>query len=50
VSYAANVDANQGDIVRALRKVGASVEFIHREGRGSPTFSSATGGATTSSR
>jgi hypothetical protein len=36
VSYAANVDANQGDIVRALRKVGASVAFIHREGQGIP--------------
>lgn len=36
MSYAANVDANQSDIVKALRAVGASVEHIHREGRGVP--------------
>lgn len=36
MSYAANVDGNQKPIVAALRKVGASVELIHREGRGVP--------------
>lgn len=33
---AAKVDANQGDIVSALRKVGASVTPIHTVGNGCP--------------
>ncbi len=34
--YAANVDANQGEIVKALRALGWSVELIHRVGKGVP--------------
>lgn len=31
---AARVDANQGDIVKAMRKVGAEVTLLHRVGQG----------------
>lgn len=34
--YASNVDANQGDIVDALRAIGATVELLHRVGGGVP--------------
>jgi len=34
--YAAKVDANQQDIVNALRKAGASVQFLHGVGGGCP--------------
>jgi hypothetical protein len=33
---AAQVDANQPEIVEALRSVGASVEFLHTVGKGCP--------------
>lgn len=33
---AAAVDANQGEIVEALRRIGASVKPIHRVGEGVP--------------
>ena len=33
---AAKVDANQAEIVAALRKVGATVELLHRVGGGCP--------------
>lgn len=33
---AAKVDANQGDVVAALRKIGASVTPIHMVGQGCP--------------
>jgi hypothetical protein len=36
VSHARNVDGNQQLLVKAARSVGASVEHIHREGRGIP--------------
>jgi hypothetical protein len=32
----AKVDGNQADIVKALRKAGASVELLHRVGAGCP--------------
>ena len=34
--WAAKVDANQHAIVKALRKRGATVHLLHREGRGCP--------------
>ncbi|WP_333846890.1 hypothetical protein [Phaeobacter italicus] len=34
--YAARVDRNQKEIVKALRKVGASVEHLHAVGKGCP--------------
>jgi len=34
--YAANVDANQPEIVAALRKAGATVEHLHAVGAGCP--------------
>ena len=34
--YASKVDANQGEIVEALRAVGAKVLPIHRVGQGCP--------------
>jgi len=34
--YAANVDANQPEIVAALRKAGASVHHTHAAGKGFP--------------
>lgn len=33
---AANIDANQPEIVEALKAVGASVEYMHRLGSGVP--------------
>jgi hypothetical protein len=33
---AAKVDANQADIVAALRKIGASVQTLHSVGQGCP--------------
>lgn len=33
---AAAVDANQAEIVKALRKAGASVQLLHRVGQGCP--------------
>ena len=33
---AAKVDANQGEIVQALRDMGCSVELLHRVGKGCP--------------
>lgn len=33
---AANIDANQPDIVSAVRKVGASVQALHTVGKGCP--------------
>lgn len=33
---AARVDANQGEIVKALRKIGASVQPLHMVGEGCP--------------
>jgi len=33
---AARIDANQREIVRALRKVGASVQHLHAVGQGCP--------------
>ena len=34
--YAKAVDANQAEIVKALRAAGASVEPLHRQGKGCP--------------
>lgn len=34
--YAARVDANQKDVVAALRRIGATVEPLHRVGGGCP--------------
>lgn len=34
--YAAKADANQAEIVAALRSIGASVETLHAVGRGVP--------------
>ena len=36
VTYAAKVDANQPDIVSALRQAGATVRHLHMVGRGCP--------------
>ena len=36
MTYAARVDANQAQIVMALRSVGASVQPLHTVGRGCP--------------
>jgi hypothetical protein len=36
MSYAKKTDRNQSDIIKALRQVGASVESLHRVGRGVP--------------
>jgi hypothetical protein len=36
VRYAAKVDANQSEIVEALRKVGCTVQPLHTVGRGCP--------------
>jgi hypothetical protein len=36
VKYAAKVDANQSEIVDALRQLGCTVESLHRVGAGVP--------------
>jgi hypothetical protein len=36
--YAARIDANQGEIVDALRKAGATVQHLHRVGAGCPVL------------
>lgn len=36
MSYARRVDANQADVVKALRKIGATVTHIHPLGHGVP--------------
>lgn len=36
MSYAARVDANQAEVVMALRRIGASVQVLHTVGRGCP--------------
>lgn len=36
MKYAARIDANQPEIVKALRKMGATVLHLHTLGRGAP--------------
>jgi Holliday junction resolvase len=36
MSYAKKVDANQADVVQALRKAGCTIEHLHAVGRGCP--------------
>lgn len=36
VTYASKVDANQRDIVAALRQAGATVQHLHAVGKGCP--------------
>jgi hypothetical protein len=44
--YGAKIDANQPEIVAALRKAGCTVQHLHAVGKGCPDLLCALGGAT----
>jgi hypothetical protein len=44
--YGAKIDANQPEIVAALRKVGCTVQHLHAVGKGCPDLLCALAGAT----